>query len=173
MIAQQGFQNISPQQLAVSLMGQKQLSLPSVQRASRAQDFSGLTSGIGGLTSLFAPKKKEKGLLSKLFRSSSDIGLMGGLGLLGSNPLLGAGLLAFSNAKLRPGIDLVAGAIRLPMRLSGCDLVITGEGRTDGQTLHGKAPMGVVREARKQGIPVIVISGSVGPGAEALLGEGV
>ena len=50
---------------------------------------------------------------------------------------------------------------------------MTGEGRTDAQTLHGKAPMGVIREARKQGIPVIVISGSIGPGAEMLLDHGV
>jgi glycerate kinase len=81
--------------------------------------------------------------------------------------------MAFLGANLRPGIDLVSDAICLPNRLAGCDLVITGEGRTDGQTLHGKAPMGVIREARKQRIPVIVISGSVGPGAEALIDHGV
>ena len=68
---------------------------------------------------------------------------------------------------------VVSDAIRLRRRLAGCDLVITGEGRTDGQTLHGKAPMGVIREARKLGIPVIVVSGSIGPGAEALLEHGV
>ena len=86
---------------------------------------------------------------------------------------LGAGLMAFLGAKLRPGIDVVADAIRLRRRLAGCDLVIAGEGRTDEQTLHGKAPMGVIREARKQGIPVVVISGSIGPGADALLDHGV
>jgi glycerate kinase len=86
---------------------------------------------------------------------------------------LGAGLMAFLDAELRPGIDVVATAIGLPRRLRGCDLVITGEGRSDGQTLHGKAPMGVIREACKQGIPVVVISGSLGPGAEALLEHGV
>ena len=85
---------------------------------------------------------------------------------------LGAGLMAFLGATLRPGIDLVADAIDLPRRIAGCDLVITGEGRTDSQTLHGKAPMGVIREARKQGIPVLLISGSIGPGAEALLDHG-
>jgi len=86
---------------------------------------------------------------------------------------LGAGLIAFLGATLRPGIDVVADAVRLSKRLSGCDLVISGEGRTDGQTLHGKAPMGVIHAARKHGIPVIVISGSIGPGAEALLDHGV
>ena len=86
---------------------------------------------------------------------------------------LGAGLMAFLGATLRPGIDVVSDAIRLRRRLQGCDLVITGEGRTDAQTLHGKAPMGVIREARRQGIPVIVISGSIGPGAEVLLDHGI
>jgi len=99
-----------------------------------------------------------------------DLEYVAGAGAAGG---LGAGLMAFLGASLRPGIDLVAEAIGLPRRLAGCDLVITGEGRTDGQTLHGKAPIGVIREARKQGIPVILISGSIGPGAEALHDYGV
>jgi glycerate kinase len=99
-----------------------------------------------------------------------DVDRVRGAGAAGG---LGAGLLAFLGARLRPGIDVVSDAIRLDRRMAGCDLAITGEGKTDGQTLHGKAPMGVIREARKQGIPVIVISGSIGPGAEALLENGV
>ena len=98
-----------------------------------------------------------------------DVNRVPGAGAAGG---LGAGLMAFLGAKLRPGVDVVADAIGLSKRLSGCDLVITGEGRTDRQTLHGKAPLGVIREARKQGIPVIVISGSIGPGAEKLLDHG-
>jgi glycerate kinase len=99
-----------------------------------------------------------------------DVDHVPGAGAAGG---LGAGLLAFFDAQLRSGIDVVSDAIRLRRRLSGCDFVITGEGRTDGQTLHGKAPIGVIREANKQGIPVIVISGSIGPGAEVLLDVGV
>jgi glycerate kinase len=99
-----------------------------------------------------------------------DVEGVSGAGAAGG---LGAGLVAFLGATLRPGVDVVAEAIQLRKKLAGCDLVITGEGRTDGQTLHGKAPMGVIREARKQSIPVIVISGSIGPGAEALLDHGV
>jgi glycerate kinase len=99
-----------------------------------------------------------------------DVDPVPGAGAAGG---LGAGLLAFFGAELRSGIDVVADAVNLRCRLEGCDLVVTGEGRTDGQTLHGKAPMGVIREARKQGIPVIVISGSIGPGAEALVEHGV
>ena len=114
-----------------------------------------------GLTHLAHVVRKDLGV---------DVDRMAGSGAAGG---LGAGLLAFLGAKLRPGIDLVADAIRLPRRLAGCDLVITGEGRTDGQTGFGKAPMGVIREARKQGIPVIIISGSTGPGVERLLDHGV
>jgi len=99
-----------------------------------------------------------------------DVGRVPGAGAAGG---LGAGLLAFLGGDLRPGIDVVSDAIGLSKRLRGCDLVITGEGRTDAQTLHGKAPMGVIREASKLGIPVIVIAGSVGPGADALLDHGV
>ena len=51
--------------------------------------------------------------------------------------------------------------------------MITGEGRTDGQTVFGKAPMGVISEARKQGVPAIIISGSIGPGADVLMDLGV
>ncbi len=99
-----------------------------------------------------------------------DVDVVPGAGAAGG---LGAGLKAFVDAELRPGVDLVSKAVRLTQRLRGCGLVITGEGRTDDQTLHGKAPMGVIREAQKLGIPVIVISGSIGPGAEALLEYGV
>jgi len=99
-----------------------------------------------------------------------DVDRVPGAGAAGG---LGAGLMAFVGAELRSGTDVVTDAIGLSTRLCGCDLVITGEGRTDDQTLHGKAPMGVIREARKQGIPVFVISGSIGPGAESLLDHGV
>jgi glycerate 2-kinase len=78
---------------------------------------------------------------------------------------LGAGLVGVLNARLRPGVDVVTHAIGLERKLAGCDLVITGEGRLDGQTVFGKAPAGVARIARKLGIPVIAICGSLGPDA--------
>ena len=99
-----------------------------------------------------------------------DIAAIPGAGAAGG---LGGGLMAFLDADLRPGVDLVGEAIGLRRKLRGCDLVITGEGRTDGQTVFGKAPMGVLREARDLGIPVILVSGSTGAGAAALLAYGV
>jgi glycerate kinase len=82
---------------------------------------------------------------------------------------LGAGLLAFAEAQLRPGVELVLETLRFAERLQGADLVVVGEGRLDGQTLSGKAPLGVARLARAQGIPVVAVAGSVAPSASALL----
>ena len=76
---------------------------------------------------------------------------------------LGAGLIAFAGGVLQPGVNLVAGACRLKSRLAGADLVITGEGRIDGQTPHGKTPAGVARVARQLGVPVVAIAGSRDP----------
>jgi glycerate kinase len=88
-----------------------------------------------------------------------DIESVPGSGAAGG---LGAGLMAFLGARLRPGIDIVIDSVKLEQKLKGCSLVITGEGRMDGQTVFGKTPFGVAKVARKLGIPVIAISGSVG-----------
>jgi glycerate kinase len=78
---------------------------------------------------------------------------------------LGAGLIAFLGARMQSGAELVTRAISLESKLAGCDLVITGEGRLDGQTAFGKAPGGVAKIARRLGIPVIAICGCLGPDA--------
>jgi glycerate kinase len=80
----------------------------------------------------------------------------------------GAALLGFTNATLRPGIEVVAEMAGLASALEAADLVITGEGRADEQTLAGKAAMGVALLAGKLGIPVVLLCGSLGPGSEAL-----
>jgi glycerate kinase len=86
---------------------------------------------------------------------------------------LGAGLLAFLDGELRPGIDIVIDAVQLAKRLKGCDLVITGEGRMDGQTAFGKTPAGVARVAKEQGLPVIALCGCLGPGVSKVLKVGI
>ncbi len=58
-------------------------------------------------------------------------------------------------------------------RLTSADLVITGEGQLDGQSLSGKTPIGISRAARAQGVPVIVLAGRMAPGWQAALEEGV
>jgi glycerate kinase len=80
----------------------------------------------------------------------------------------GYGLMTFCRAKLQPGFDLVAEAIELEKKVYAADLVITGEGRLDAQTLEGKGPSGVAQMARRHGKPVIAFAGSIDGEAEKL-----
>ncbi|MBI5396532.1 MAG: glycerate kinase [Verrucomicrobia bacterium] len=80
---------------------------------------------------------------------------------------LGAGLKAFLGARFRPGVEIVIEHARLAEKLRGADLVITGEGRLDRSTLDGKAPLGVARLARRMGVPVIAVGGSLDAAATA------
>jgi glycerate 2-kinase len=80
----------------------------------------------------------------------------------------GAALLGFTNVTLRPGVEVVAEMAGLDASLEGTDLVLTGEGRADEQTLAGKAAMGVAVLAGKRAIPVALLCGTLGPGSEAL-----
>lgn len=86
---------------------------------------------------------------------------------------LGAGVLAFLNGTLRPGIDTVLDLVGFDRLLEGADLVVTGEGRIDGQTLSGKVISGVALRAQKKGVPVIAIAGDLADGAEKLYDRGV
>ena len=79
-----------------------------------------------------------------------------------------AGLLGFTGAVLRPGVEVVAELVGLAAALEEADLVITGEGRADEQTLQGKTAMGVATLARPRNTPVVLLCGALGPGAEAL-----
>lgn len=79
-----------------------------------------------------------------------------------------AGLLGFTDATVRPGVEVVAELVGLAGALETADLVITGEGRADEQTLQGKTAIGVATLARPRGTPVVLLCGALGPGAEAL-----
>ena len=79
-----------------------------------------------------------------------------------------AGLLGFTRANVRPGVEVVAELVGLADALETADLVITGEGRADEQTLQGKTAMGVATLARPRNTPVALLCGALGPGAEAL-----
>lgn len=85
---------------------------------------------------------------------------------------LGAGLLAFTDATLRRGVDIVIDRTDLRAKVAGVDLVVTGEGRLDGQTRFGKTPLGVALVAREAGVPVVAIAGCLGDGFEELYDEG-
>ncbi|WP_318444178.1 glycerate kinase [Photobacterium leiognathi] len=87
-----------------------------------------------------------------------DVKDMAGAGAAGG---MGAALLGLFNAQLRPGIEIVMDAVNLADVLQDADLVITGEGRIDSQTIHGKTPIGVARAAKRFNKPVIGIAGSL------------
>jgi glycerate 2-kinase len=86
---------------------------------------------------------------------------------------LGAGLLFFTPARLRPGVEIVLEATGFDARVAGAALVVTGEGRTDFQTAMGKAPVGVAAAAKRHGVPVVCISGGLGDGADDVLAKGI
>ncbi|MFK7680413.1 glycerate kinase [Priestia megaterium] len=86
---------------------------------------------------------------------------------------IGGGLLAFLSAELNPGVDIVIEATQLESYIKDADLVITGEGRIDGQTIYGKTPIGVAKTAKKHSVPVIAIAGSIGTGSEAVYEHGI
>jgi glycerate 2-kinase len=127
--------------------------------------------GVDGATSVFGPQKGAgpeqiallEMALTKLadivsrdlrcdFRNQLGAGAAGGLGF---------GLMSFCNAELRPGFELVAEALGLKNKVRHADIVVTGEGRLDAQTLDGKGPAGVARMAVTLGKPVYAIVGEV------------
>lgn len=125
--------------------------------------------GLEGCTRVYGPQKGVKDFAffeSRLERLAQivarDLNVnpaeVPGAGAAGG---LGFGQMAFCGAKLTSGFDLIADLIDLRRRVQAADLVITGEGRVDAQTLHGKGPMGVARLGREFGKPVAAIAGLI------------
>jgi glycerate 2-kinase len=86
---------------------------------------------------------------------------------------LGAGLLAFLQAELKSGVDIVIEATGLVEKMRGADLVITGEGKIDSQTVYGKTPIGVAKTAKKLNIPVIAIAGNISKDSHIVKQHGI
>ncbi len=86
---------------------------------------------------------------------------------------LGAGLVTFLQAQLQPGVKIINEAVGLKEKIFGADLVITGEGRIDGQTIKGKTPIGVAAVAKELGVPVLGVAGSLGYQAELVYEHGI
>jgi glycerate kinase len=99
-----------------------------------------------------------------------DVKNIAGAGAAGG---LGAGLMFFTEASLMPGVELVLEVTNFNSLVEDADLVITGEGNTDFQTVFGKAPVGVAKAAKKYNIPVICISGGLGDGYESVFEKGI
>ena len=118
----------------------------SPQKGASAKDIVALEEGLLNLADVVASD------LGCDFRDTPGAGAAGGIAF---------GLLSFCGAKICSGFDLLAETLRLEERIAACDLVITGEGRIDGQTLEGKGPAGVAALARRHGKPVLAFAGSI------------
>jgi glycerate kinase len=150
-----------------------------------ATDVSNPLTGPNGASVVYGPQKgaspaQVEKLDSALHQLAAiirrdlgvDVESLPGAGAAGG---LGAGLVAFTKARLRPGAELVMDALQLDTRLAGADLVLTGEGRLDAQTARfGKGPAAVARHARRLGLRVVGIGGQVADAGElAALFDGV
>ncbi|OQQ09155.1 glycerate kinase [Vibrio splendidus] len=141
--------------------------------------------GDNGASHIFGPQKgatpDQVLMLDKALENFAQVaetqGLVGsdepvrkrtGYGAAGGAPM-GLGLLF--NMQIKPGIEMVLDVLQADEVLKGADLVITGEGQMDNQTLQGKTPYGIAKRASLQGIPTIGIAGSLGTEVEALYGE--
>ena len=99
-----------------------------------------------------------------------DIAQLPGAGAGGG---IAAAMVVFLKGQLKPGVEIVAEAVGLDAAVRDADLVVTGEGRIDGQTVHGKTPMGVAHVARRHGKPVVAIGGSLAVDADAVHAHGI
>lgn len=102
--------------------------------------------------------------LGKSFRHIEGAGAAGGLG---------ASLVAVLHAELKRGIQIVLDAVDFENVVKDADLVITGEGRIDSQTVYGKTPIGVAKTAKKYGVPVIGIAGSLSKDSDIVYNHGI
>ncbi|MDO4757404.1 MAG: glycerate kinase [Parabacteroides sp.] len=127
--------------------------------------------GPEGAAYVFAPQKGatpemvkilDEGMVSLsqtiLSETGIDISNYPGAGAAGG---LGGGFIAFLNAELKLGIQLILEALHFEEQIQGADFILTGEGKMDRQTLMGKVPFGILQAARKHRIPVIAIAGSI------------
>lgn len=146
-------------------------------------DVKNTLCGKNGATYIYGPQKgieKEQlktidtwmynygKLLGEVCRK--DILEMEGAGAAGG---LGGALLAFADSKMERGIDSILEMINIEKWLKEVDIVFTGEGRMDGQSIYGKAPIGVASLAKKYELPVIAIVGSTGDGVDQVYNHGI
>jgi glycerate 2-kinase len=136
-----------------------------------ATDVDNPLTGPRGASAVYGPQKGadpeqvrvlEEALTHYAAVIHRDLGLdvrnVPGAGAAGG---LGAGLIAFLGGRIRPGFEVVAGALDLERRVSEAEVVITGEGRFDAQTAAGKAPAGVLELARRAGCRTVLVAGQV------------
>lgn len=148
-----------------------------------ATDVTNPLIGSKGASAVFGPQKgaspedvrvldEALGHFARIV--SRDLGIaidqVPGAGAAGG---LGAGTLCFLGGTIHPGVDVVIRAAGLEEKMRGASLVITGEGKIDGQTVFGKTPVGVARYAKKFGLPVVALAGSLADGSRSVYSHGV
>lgn len=101
---------------------------------------------------------------------NTDVSNLPGAGAAGA---MGAGIAAFLNGQLKSGIQTILDLVEFENLLKGADIVFTGEGKIDGQSLRGKTVIGVAERASKQGVPVVAIVGDIGDDAATAYDRGV
>jgi glycerate kinase len=139
--------------------------------------------GPNGASAVFGPQKGATPEMVKFLDSSllnygsvlegvtgKKIVSVPGSGAAGG---LGAGLLAFAGAVMKPGIEIVLDSCDAENHIMGSDLVITGEGKTDAQTTFGKVPAGIASLASKYNVPVVCLSGGLGDDYEEVYKCGI
>jgi glycerate kinase len=151
-------------------------------RIRMAVDVDNPLYGVTGAAHVFAPQKGadpdavellDAGLrnLASVVRSATGVDInVPGAGAAGGFP---SAFLAYSNAAIERGFDLIAELTGLHAALETADLVITGEGSLDDQSLSGKAPIGVADAAQVAGVPVVVVAGRIAVTPEQLAAHGV
>ena len=148
-----------------------------------ACDVDNPLTGERGASAIFGPQKGATPAMVQTLDANlqhfaqlieRDVGVevehIAGAGAAGG---MGAAMLAFLKGQLRPGCEIIAKAVGLEAAVQDADLVITGEGRIDQQTIFGKTPFGVATVARKHGKPVIGIAGSLGTNAHVVHDHGI
>jgi glycerate 2-kinase len=148
-----------------------------------ASDVTNPLTGPNGASAVYGPQKGAspadvRVLDAALARfadvaaatTGADVRWVPGAGAAGG---FGGGFLALAHARLRPGAELVFDVLGFDRLLEGADLVVTGEGRLDRQTLNGKAPFAVAQAARAKGIPVVAVAGSIAISADELEAAGI
>ena len=146
-------------------------------------DITNPMHGHSGAAHIFAPQKgadeaavreldRQLRALDKIFRRelNASVAMLPGAGAAGA---FGAGCVALLGAELRRGIEVVLDVVGFDALLTDADLVITGEGRIDAQSTHGKVVGGVARRAHARGVPVFAIVGDVGDDAYGAYDAGV
>lgn len=147
-----------------------------------ATDVTNPLTGPAGATMVYGRQKGadaemlailESGMVNYaglLRRTRAEVDKIPGCGAGGG---IAAPLLAFADAKIVSGIEAVLDSLRFDAQLEGARYVITGEGKTDGQSLYGKVVSGVAAAASRRGVPVFVFCGAIGEGTEGLYAMGV